>query len=79
MKKYFSFFRLRFAMGLQYRVAALAGIATQFAWGFMQIMVFHAFYQTDASAFPMTFFSCCLLCMAAAGIPGIDCGMDDGK
>lgn len=55
MKKYFSFFRLRFAMGLQYRVAALAGIATQFAWGFMQIMVFHAFYQTDASAFPMTF------------------------
>lgn len=54
MKKYFSFFRLRFAMGLQYRVAALAGVATQFFWGLMEIMIFRAFYRTDASAFPMT-------------------------
>ena len=54
MKKYFSFFRLRFAMGLQYRIAALAGISTQFFWGLMEIMIFRAFYQTDASAFPMT-------------------------
>ena len=42
-------------MGLQYRAAALAGIATQFAWGFMEIMVFRAFYRTDDSAFPMSF------------------------
>ncbi len=55
MKKYLSFFRLRFTMGLQYRAAAWAGIATQFTWGFMEIMIFRAFYQTDASAFPMTF------------------------
>lgn len=55
MKKYLSFFRLRFTMGLQYRAAALAGIATQFVWGFMEIMVFRAFYQADASAFPMSF------------------------
>lgn len=55
MKKYWSFFRLRFAMGLQYRAAALAGISTQFFWGFMEIMAFHAFYQTDAQAFPMSF------------------------
>lgn len=55
MKKYLSFFRLRFAMGLQYRAAALAGIITQFAWGFMEIMVFRAFYRADAAAFPMTF------------------------
>ena len=54
MKKYFSFFRLRFAMGLQYRIAALAGISTQFFWGLMEIMIFRAFYQTDATAFPMT-------------------------
>ena len=38
MKKYFSFFRLRFVMGLQYRTAALAGIFTQFFWGAMTIM-----------------------------------------
>lgn len=55
MKKYLSFFQLRFAMGLQYRAAAFAGIITQFAWGFMEIMMFGAFYQADAAAFPMSF------------------------
>lgn len=54
MKKYLSFFRLRFCMGLQYRAAALAGIITQFAWGFLEIMVYRAFYEADAEAFPMT-------------------------
>lgn len=54
MKKYLSFFRLRFLMGLQYRTAALAGIVTQFAWGFMEIMIFSAFYRADAAAFPMS-------------------------
>lgn len=56
-RKYVSFFRLRFSMGLQYRVAALAGVVTQFFWGFMEIMVFRAFYETDAQAFPMSFAS----------------------
>lgn len=55
MKKYLSFFRLRFTMGLQYRAAALAGIATQFAWGFLDIMMYRAFYRADAAAFPMSF------------------------
>lgn len=54
MKKYLSFFRLRFSMGLQYRVAAVAGIFTQFFWGFMEIMIFSAFYRADAAAFPMS-------------------------
>ncbi|MDE7327333.1 MAG: ABC-2 family transporter protein [Lachnospiraceae bacterium] len=54
MKKYLSFFRLRFLMGVQYRAAALAGIVTQFAWGFMEIMIFSAFYRADATAFPMS-------------------------
>lgn len=54
MKKYISFFRIRFSMGLQYRTAALAGVVTQFAWGFMEIMIFKAFYEADAAAFPMT-------------------------
>ena len=55
MKKYLSFFRLRFTMGLQYRAAALAGIATQFFWGAMEILVFRAFYSADAGNFPMEF------------------------
>lgn len=54
MIKYSSFFALRFSMGLQYRAAALAGVATQFAWGFMEIMVYIAFYHTGADSFPMT-------------------------
>ena len=55
MKKYYSFFRLKFILGLQYRAAALAGVVTQFFWGFMEIMIFRAFYRADAAAFPMSF------------------------
>lgn len=53
-QKYLAFFRLRFLTGLQYRAAALAGVATQFAWGFMEIKVFLAFHRTNPAAFPMT-------------------------
>lgn len=52
-KKYLSFFRIRFITGLQYRTAAYAGVATQFAWGAMTILMFSAFYKTNADAFPM--------------------------
>lgn len=54
LKKYTSFFRLRCVTGLQYRAAALAGISTQFAWGFLIIFAYHAFYRSDPTAFPMT-------------------------
>lgn len=59
MKKYLSFFRLRFSTGLQYRSAALAGIVTQFFWGMMEILTFRAFYQSDPYAFPMTLQATC--------------------
>ncbi len=55
MKKYVSFFRMRFSTGLQYRQAALAGMSTQFVWGAMEILLFKAFYEADPSAFPMEF------------------------
>ncbi len=55
MRTYMSVFRIRFISGLQYRAAALAGIATQFAWGFMSLLAFSAFYMSDPSAFPMSF------------------------
>ncbi|NLO39750.1 MAG: ABC transporter permease [Ruminiclostridium sp.] len=55
MRKYISFFRMRFINGLQYRTAAYAGIATQFAWGFMEILMFRAFYAANPEAFPMEF------------------------
>lgn len=55
MKKYLSFFRIRFIHSLQYRSAALAGISTQFFWGMMNVLLFKAFYEGDPSAFPMGF------------------------
>ncbi len=55
MKKYMSFFKIRFINNLQYRAAAYAGVATQFFWGFMEILIFAAFYKSNANAFPMKF------------------------
>ena len=63
MKKYISFFKIRFSMGLQYRTAALAGVVTQFAWGSVSD-------ESVCNGF---------LYMAPAGISGIFCGMDDGE
>lgn len=55
MKKYVAIFRIRFTNTLQYRAAAFAGMATQFAWGFMEILAFSAFYKANPAAFPMEF------------------------
>lgn len=49
MRAYYSLFKMRLLKGLQYRTAALAGIATQFFWGFLFIMVFEAFYASSSS------------------------------
>lgn len=54
MRKYLSFFKVRFITGLQYRAAAYAGVVTQFCWGCMTILMFRSFYQSNAEAFPMT-------------------------
>lgn len=45
MKKYITLLKLKFHTCLQYRGAALAGIMTQFFWGLLEIMIFHAFYK----------------------------------
>jgi len=55
MKQYWSFFRIRFLAGLQYRAAAWAGIATQYAWGGMTILMYRAFYESGQNQFPMDF------------------------
>ncbi len=46
LRGYYSVFRIRMLHSLQYRAAALAGLATQFFWGFMLIMIFEAFYKS---------------------------------
>lgn len=53
MKKYLSFFRMKFMAGIQYRIAAFAGIATQFAWGGMEILIYRSFYLENQDTFPM--------------------------
>lgn len=55
MRAYLCFFKIRFINGLQYRTAAYAGIITQFAWGFMYIMMYQAFYKSNPSKAPMNF------------------------
>lgn len=54
MNAYLSIFKLRIALGLQYRTAAWAGVATQFFWGFIMIMVFQAFYSHSATLPPIS-------------------------
>ena len=58
MRAYAAVFRMKFTGGLQYRAAALAGLVTQFAWGFMELLAFSAFYRADPTAFPMRFVKC---------------------
>lgn len=50
MRPYLSFFKLRFATGLQYRFSAVAGLATQFFWGVMMIFIYEAFYQNGVDS-----------------------------
>lgn len=54
MRAYRAVFKLRLLMGLQYRVAALAGVATQFFWGIMMIMVYEAFYAHASGTPPIS-------------------------
>ena len=50
MKPYISLLRVRVLNGLQYRAAALSGLATQFFWGLMLIFIYKAFYGGAADS-----------------------------
>ncbi|WP_438445167.1 ABC transporter permease [Gorillibacterium sp. sgz5001074] len=54
MRAYRAVFKLRMLLGLQYRVAALAGVATQFFWGMMMIMIYEAFYSHTTGTPPIS-------------------------
>jgi ABC-2 type transport system permease protein len=60
LKPYLGIFRMRLIAGMQYRAAAWAGVATQFFWGGIQLLVFYAFYESagmnsPGAASPMSF------------------------
>ena len=48
MKLYLSYFKLRIMSFVQYRIAALAGLSTQFFWGMMLIFIYIAFYTNGS-------------------------------
>jgi ABC-2 type transport system permease protein len=54
LKAYLSLVKLRFAVQLQYRAAAAAAFFTNFFFGFIRVMVFHAFYASGTGMLPMT-------------------------
>lgn len=53
MKPYLAIFAARFRLLLQYRAAAVAGIACQFFWGLIRMMIFQAFYENAGSDVPI--------------------------
>ncbi|MBM3262335.1 MAG: ABC-2 family transporter protein [candidate division Zixibacteria bacterium] len=55
MRPYLAVLSARFRTLLQYRVAAVAGFATQICWGFIRFMTFEAFYRSTDAVPPMTY------------------------
>lgn len=54
MKSYLSYFSIKYKTGLQYRLVALAGLSTQFFFGFVYVLVYIAFYKSGSNNTPMT-------------------------
>ncbi len=52
---YLAVFGARFRMMLQYRAAALAGMATQLFFGLIFVQVYEAFYRAGSAEQPMSF------------------------
>ena len=54
MKPYLSYFKLKYATELQYRIAAMAGLSTQFFFGFVYVSIYIAFYESGGTNLPMS-------------------------
>lgn len=52
-KTYLSLFKIKLVSSLQYRAAAISGSITQIVFGFIFIMVYLAFYESNDNAYPM--------------------------
>ncbi len=55
MKAYLSIIKIRFNLLLQYRIAAFAGIVTQFFFGIIRVMVFYGFYSSTTGSVPIDY------------------------
>lgn len=57
MKKYYCFFKLRFAAGLQYRMASVTALTTQLIWGLMECLAYKAIAGASGGNLPMDYSS----------------------
>lgn len=57
MKKYYCFFKLRFATGLQYRMASVTALTTQLIWGLMECLAYKAIAEASGGNLPMEYSS----------------------
>ena len=57
MKKYYCFFKLRFATGLQYRMASVTALTTQLIWGLMECLAYKAIAEASGGNLPMNYSS----------------------
>jgi ABC-2 type transport system permease protein len=55
MRGYLAIFSASFRTLLQYRTAALAGIATQVFWGLIRMMILEGFYRSSTAPQPMSY------------------------
>ena len=54
-KKYYMFFKIRFASGLQYRAVSLAALSTQLIWGLMECLLYKVVAEAFGNALPMDY------------------------
>ena len=57
MRKYYLFFRMRFAEGIQYRMAAITALTTQLIWGLMECLAYKAIAEASGGNMPMDYSS----------------------
>lgn len=57
MGKYYLFFKLRFAAGVQYRTATVTALTTQLIWGLMECLVYKVIAEAYRSNLPMDYAS----------------------
>lgn len=49
MTSYFAYFKIKFLNEIQYKIAAIAGVLTQIAWGGMYIMLYTVFLNNASN------------------------------
>ena len=57
MRKYYLFFRLRFAAGIQYRMATVTALTTQLVWGLMECLAYQTISEASGGRMPMEYSS----------------------